>query len=945
MMNTKQLPAHKDITTILTSLAERTSHLTGEELFLSMVKNISQALDVQYTFISQTTNNPNIIRIRSIWNCDHFEKPFEYSIQDTPCENVIGKEMVFYPSNVQKLFPKDLWLLKANIQSYLAIPLFDLNKNPLGHMGIMDTKPIDDFKTYKAILLIFSSLIGSELHRINAEKSLIENKNYLETLMNSMQEVIFHISLNNRKILYVNKTVKKVFGYHSEECIGQTTEIFYPSKEEFNNFGYELKKHITKGNTKFTKLIPLKRKDDTIFPAQININLIKNNTDQFDIFASIEDITQQVETQKQYHKVRESYQSIVDTAIDGILSFDEHGTILLINPSIENIFGYKKKHLIGLSIDLLLNDFYQNITQKNITRRSSKLKRITWSPTNITGIHKTGREIPLEVSLGEYNEDHKHIFTVVIRDITTRNQTEKELNQFKYTLDKTLDCIFMFDPETLRFFYVNQGAVNQVGYSNAELLNMTPLDIKPLLNEKSFRDIVKPLVELKKSSLTFETIHRHKHGHYIPVEIFLQYIIPSGESGRFLAIVRDITERKKTEIQLKKLSEAVEQSPASVIITNEKGLIEYVNSKYTEITGYTQEEVLGKKSNVLRSGFHPDNFYNQLWDTISSGQEWRGEFLNKKKNNELYWDSSSISPIFNSEGKITHFVSIQQDITHQKMIEEELQRHRQQLESLVELRTNELQIRTEQLKNTNIHLQKLIEKEQEISRLKDEFTSNVNHELRTPVTSILMAVEYLLESISNLSLNEITERLERINRSGNTLLHLINELLDFSRFEAGRYQCKITKICLTDIFNKIKDEYHSICSKKNIDLIIPDCNHIHFENDSDHIYKMINNLVGNAIKFTAQGKINLSAQINNKLTIIVQDSGVGIPQEDIPYIFERFKQATHNGYKSQGTGIGLHMVKKLSEKHGGQIFVESTEGVGSTFTLILPIKSQWNRNI
>jgi len=159
-----------------------------------------------------------------------------------------------------------------------------------------------------------------------------------------------------------------------------------------------------------------------------------------------------------------------------------------------------------------------------------------------------------------YPDNHRHcliqitdVSASVMREraleyqVSERKQTEKELNYFKTTLDMTMDCVFMFDPDTLKFFYVNQGAMAQVGYTYNELLNMRPYDIKPKFNEAAFREMIAPMLSGKQCSTNFETIHQHKNGSQIPVEIFLQYISPPGETPRFVAIVRDITERKKID--------------------------------------------------------------------------------------------------------------------------------------------------------------------------------------------------------------------------------------------------------------------------------------------------------------------------------------------------------------------------------------------------------------
>jgi len=135
----------------------------------------------------------------------------------------------------------------------------------------------------------------------------------------------------------------------------------------------------------------------------------------------------------------------------------------------------------------------------------------------------------------------------LLGEIAERRRVELELAQFKQTLDRTLDCVFMFDARTLHFFYFNQGALDQVGYTAEELRTMTPIDIKPEFDRAQFLELVEPLLRGEQSALTFETIHRHRDGHTLPVEIFLQYIEPEGAEPRFVAIVRDITERKKIE--------------------------------------------------------------------------------------------------------------------------------------------------------------------------------------------------------------------------------------------------------------------------------------------------------------------------------------------------------------------------------------------------------------
>jgi PAS domain S-box-containing protein len=139
-----------------------------------------------------------------------------------------------------------------------------------------------------------------------------------------------------------------------------------------------------------------------------------------------------------------------------------------------------------------------------------------------------------------------------------------------------------------------------------------------------------------------------------------------------VVLFRDITERKQAEEELKKLSSAVEQSQVSVVITDPDGTIEYVNPKFTQVSGYSYEEAIGQNPRVLNAGLQPPEFYKDLWDTIKSGKDWQGEFANKKKNGDVYWENATISPIRNTEGRITHFVAVKEDISERKQAEEAL---------------------------------------------------------------------------------------------------------------------------------------------------------------------------------------------------------------------------------------------------------------------------------
>ncbi len=243
--------------------------------------------------------------------------------------------------------------------------------------------------------------------------------------------------------------------------------------------------------------------------------------------------------------------------------------------------------------------------------------------------------------------------------------------------------------------------------------------------------------------------------------------------------------------------------------------------------------------------------------------------------------------------------------------------------------------------DANSEIQKIILHDQNLLKMKDEFISNVNHELRTPLTSIIGTTDYIIDTIHKLSETDILKRVKRIKTSSMDLLHLVNELLDFSKFEAGKLSCNLCNFNIQQILEKIKDTFEGFCKAKKINLHV-DIQNFSIEHDPDHIYKILVNLVSNAYKFTESGEIRIETiKSSDFCQISVKDTGCGIHENDLENIFQRFNQGKIQNNKANGTGIGLHYANNLAQKHGGKISVESKLNHGSCFTLTLPIISQF----
>ena len=270
----------------------------------------------------------------------------------------------------------------------------------------------------------------------------------------------------------------------------------------------------------------------------------------------------------------------------------------------------------------------------------------------------------------------------------------KSLKLIQYAVDNSSVATYWIDPEA-RITYANEAACQGLGYTKDGLLKLSVADFDSQWPVEQWPEIVDKIKS--EGSLTFESVHQRKDGSAFPVEVTATFFVFDAAEHIF-AFVKDVTQRKQAEEEvrklnedleqrveertaaLRKLSEAVEHSPVTVMITDKNGTIEYVNPTFSEVTGYAAQEAIGQNPRFLQSKSHPRSFYQDLWDTILAGKTWWGEFFNRKKNGEEFWESTSISAIRNEEGAITHFVAVKQDITEQKHMEEKLRLNVEELE-------------------------------------------------------------------------------------------------------------------------------------------------------------------------------------------------------------------------------------------------------------------------
>jgi PAS domain S-box-containing protein len=374
-----------------------------------------------------------------------------------------------------------------------------------------------------------------------------------------------------------------------------------------------------------------------------------------------------------------------------------------------------------------------------------------------------------------------------------------------------------------------------------------------------------------------------------------------------LQLHQEIMERKRLEEALRKFSRAVEQSACTIIITDLNGTIEFVNRTFSRQTGYTPQEALGNTPCLLQSGKHTREFYAMLWETIQRGEVWQGEVMNKKKNGELYWEFTSISPIRDPEGTITHYLAVKEDITERKQAEQELTRLNQYL--------------------------------QEANTSKDKFFSIIAHDLRTPFNGLFGVTETVIEYLDDWSKDEIKYVMREWRKSAETVYTLLENLLSWSRLQQGSMEYAPHPLALEHIVDHNVGLFASIARQKQITLRSRLPKNTMVYADHPMLDTVIRNLLSNALKFThAQGTIEVSASlVGDHVEVAVADTGVGIPVEHLATLFHIDAKHSEVGTAGEtGTGLGLILCKELIEKNDGRIWVDSTGSNGTIFRFVLP---------
>lgn len=600
------------------------------------------------------------------------------------------------------------------------------------------------------------------------------------------------------------------------------------------------------------------------------------------------------------------------TSLAVVLSKIENGIICEVNQGFNRLSEYTTDEVIGkraLDLQLWIDEDARN-NFVNLVKENDGI-----SEYETVFRQKSGTLIPGLLSSNLISIQNENYLLTVFIDISKRIKSEQESKRLhKQTIEletiinRSPAIAFLWrDEENWQVEYVSEN-IKIFGYTASQFITgeIAFLNIIHQFDLPIFLKEVEQNRARNKTEFTHEVrIMTASHDiRWIVIHFTIRH---DKNTTDYQGIIEDITEFKESTEQIKKLSRAVEQTSATIIITNKFGNIEYTNPKFTRLTGYTFEEVKGKNPRILKSGETSSEEYKTLWKTVRAGNEWTGVFHNKKKNGDLYWEQASISPITNENGVITHYIGVKEDITERKYTQEALKESEAKL----------------------MHL----------NATKDKFFSIIAHDLKAPFNAVVGFSSVLADQIQKKDYDNIEKYAKIIQQSSGRAMDLLTNLMEWARSQTGHMEYNPEHIEIVGLVHNTIDLLNDVAKQKKISIIADLPEKMEIIADKAMLSTVIRNLISNAIKFTFPGgKIEVKVLLQSEnIRFSIKDSGVGIDEENLKNLFQiEGKYSTNGTQNEKGTGLGLILCQEFVEKHKGVIYCESEIGKGSTFIFTLP---------
>jgi PAS domain S-box-containing protein len=746
-------------------------------------------------------------------------------------------------------------------------------------------------------------LFAINCFRLSAQRGMTSGGLFLRAMLNQTNDAIFLAEINGI-ILDGNRNMVDMFELPEGVSIaGKTVNEFlvFPANKDKRR---QIVEHVRSGKhwNEEMKCLTMSGKQ---FYGEIFISEVWNAGKPY-LLVRVKDISIQKETELELRNSRERFRLALEGANDGIWDWDLTTGVLFYSARYKSMLGLEEhelEHTLAAWEERLhpddiaaakkaIADYLEGATSQYIAEFRIK--------------HKEGHYIwMLERGKAIYDDDHNAIRMLgSSTDITERKKADELLKQ---VMDSSPNAIIAYkavynnrqEVVDLECIHANKVAENIIEQNRILIGDRLVEKIPSVLEGGFFAKMVN--VVLTGASLDEEVkfvLNGREH--------FLRIVCVRFGVDGCAVTYEDITLQREADLELLKLSLVASKTDNGVIITDALARIEWVNEGFTRITGYTLQEVVGMKPGRLLQGPGTDLLtVKRISDKLKNKESFTEELLNYHKDGHSYWLQLNVTPILDEAGEIQKYIAIESDITARKKAEAEI---------------------------------KLAKEEAEAgARAKSEFLATMSHEIRTPMNAVVGMTGLLSES----ELDEAQrDYVETIRTSGDNLLEIINDILDYSKIDSGYMELESHPFNMIDIIEDVFELLSQRAFEKGLELVY------YFEpevpvdvlGDSTRLRQILVNLISNAIKFTEKGEILVSVrsitQVKNKQTLefTVRDTGIGIPADKANKLFRSFSQVdSSTTRKYGGTGLGLAISKKLVELMGGAIKVESKEGIGSSF--------------
>lgn len=596
---------------------------------------------------------------------------------------------------------------------------------------------------------------------------------------------------------------------------------------------------------------------------------------------------------------------------------------LEVNDAAVEKYGYSREEFLTLTaVDIRPTE--------DIAVFLEHLKKHNGLILNTEGWHhrlKNGTIIDVEVTSHVFTQnDQKRVF-VVVRDITRRRQAERELQasqvRFRSLIENAPDGITLLNADGF-LEYASPSTQWILGYSAEELIGKNPAWFTHPEDLPSLLGLLTELIQKPGSCITAKYRMLHKNGSWCMIESRITNLLAEPYVNALVFNYRDITEQTMSELALRESEDRyrtlAEAAQDAIFVFDREDRIQYVNSYAAGLINRSTEELIAQPRTLLFPGKLGSDLSASICGIFESGETvvTEGEVQYQEKS---AWLSIHYVPIFDTDRKVQSVLGIARNITERKNMEQALEVERSLLAQRVEERTAEL-------KRAN--------------RAKDEFLANMSHELRTPLNGILAFSEALLDQTRGPLNERQLKALNNIDASGRHLLELINDILDLSKIEAGKLTLQMDPVQVDDICQSSLTIIKEMASKKQLNVAYHSNMHdVSAMADPRRLKQILVNLLSNAVKFTPPGgEVLLDVDADPEKETIrfsVKDNGIGISLENQKLLFQPFFQIDSSLTRQQeGTGLGLVLLHRLVELHGGSVSLESHPGIGSQFTIMLP---------